>query len=55
MELSAEPINLSQWFNFIAFDLVGDLTFGKPFDCLETGKMHVRCLMGHGKLDGNAD
>ncbi|EUC27912.1 hypothetical protein COCCADRAFT_110493, partial [Bipolaris zeicola 26-R-13] len=27
-------------FNFVTFDLIGDLTFGQSFGCLETGELH---------------
>ncbi|KAI1060195.1 hypothetical protein LB506_011282 [Fusarium annulatum] len=32
-----EPTDMSIWFNFLTFDVIGDLSFGKPFDCLATG------------------
>lgn len=42
--LSAEPdggvVNVSDWFNFITFDIVGDLGFGEPFNCLKDSKYH---------------
>ncbi|MCJ1399346.1 hypothetical protein MMC11_002548 [Xylographa trunciseda] len=28
------PINLVEWFNWTAFDVVADLSFGEPFNCL---------------------
>lgn len=33
-----EVVNLANWFNFITFDVIGDLSFGEPFGCLDTGK-----------------
>ncbi|CAO1597110.1 hypothetical protein XANCAGTX0491_000936 [Xanthoria calcicola] len=27
--------DLSKWFNWTAFDIIGDLAFGEPFDCLK--------------------
>ena len=30
----------SEWTNAMTFDIIGDLTFGRPFDCLKTGKLH---------------
>jgi cytochrome P450 len=33
-------VNIVQWFAFVAFDLVGDLGFGEPFGCLQTGELH---------------
>jgi cytochrome P450 len=35
-----QPINATQWVSFFGFDLMGDLAFGRPFDMLESGKMH---------------
>lgn len=29
---------MSRWFNYYSFDVIGDLTFGKSFDMLVTGK-----------------
>ncbi|MCJ1386474.1 hypothetical protein MMC17_009600 [Xylographa soralifera] len=28
------PVNLVEWFNWTAFDVVADLSFGEPFNCL---------------------
>ena len=33
-------INVVEWFNFVAFDVVGDLAFGESFHCLEEVKYH---------------
>lgn len=32
-----KPVNLTNWYNWTAFDVIGDLTFGEPFGCLERG------------------
>ncbi|MCJ1298323.1 hypothetical protein MMC08_001112 [Hypocenomyce scalaris] len=32
------PVNLVSWFNFCTFDIIGDLSFGEPFGCLEEGE-----------------
>jgi hypothetical protein len=29
-----ESIDMSRWFNFATFDVIGDLAFGEPFDLL---------------------
>ncbi|KAL5044872.1 hypothetical protein BDW71DRAFT_209001 [Aspergillus fruticulosus] len=34
------PVNLVEWFNMTTFDIIGDLTFGEPFGCLQTGTLH---------------
>jgi cytochrome P450 len=33
-----KPANMVSWFNFCTFDIIGDLSFGEPFGCLEEGK-----------------
>lgn len=33
-------VNVSDWFNFLTFDIVGDLGFGESFDCLKNSKYH---------------
>ncbi|KAF1990082.1 cytochrome P450 [Aulographum hederae CBS 113979] len=33
-----KPVNLVSWFNFTTFDIIGDLSFGEPFGCLEEGE-----------------
>ncbi|KAL6704174.1 hypothetical protein ACN47E_008734 [Coniothyrium glycines] len=30
-------VDMVQWFNFVTFDIIGDLAFGEPFGCLEDG------------------
>ncbi|KAF1810537.1 cytochrome P450 [Eremomyces bilateralis CBS 781.70] len=32
--------NLTDWMNFITFDVIGDLAYGEPFGCLENVQMH---------------
>ncbi|KAH8809305.1 cytochrome P450 4F3 omega-hydroxylase [Xylogone sp. PMI_703] len=33
-------VNLVQWFDWTAFDIIGDLSFGEPFDCLKNSSYH---------------
>lgn len=35
-----QPVNVSKWFNFFSFDVMGDLAFAKSFDMLEDSKEH---------------
>lgn len=35
-----EVVDLWAWFNFLTFDVIGDLTFGEPFDCVKDGRFH---------------
>jgi len=37
---SGEPMNMSKWFNYYSFDVMGDLAFGKPFDMLKNDEEH---------------
>lgn len=33
-------MNVAKWMNYYSFDVMGDLTFGKPFDMLKNGREH---------------
>lgn len=37
MARKGEAANMVSWFNFCTFDIIGDLSFGEPFGCLEEG------------------
>lgn len=37
---TGEELNLVNWLNFTTFDIIGDLAFGEPFGCLDTGAFH---------------
>lgn len=37
---SGKPINVSRWFSYYSFDVMGDLAFGKSFGMLTTGEAH---------------
>lgn len=39
------PVDLSFFFNLVTVDIVGDLTFGQSFECLETSALHVSIPM----------
>lgn len=36
----ATPVNLTDWMNFVTFDVIGDLAYGESFGCLENVQMH---------------
>lgn len=36
------PVDMAKFYNFTTFDIIGDLTFGESFGCLEDGVLHVR-------------
>lgn len=44
-------LNIAQWFNFITFDIIGDLSFGESFHCLENSNYHpwIAILFSHFK------
>ncbi|KAK8006882.1 dimethyladenosine transferase [Apiospora arundinis] len=33
-------LDVTQWYNWTTFDIVGDLAFGEPFDCLDQANYH---------------
>jgi cytochrome P450 len=33
-------IDICRWFNFTTFDIIGDLSFGEPFGCLQDSQYH---------------
>lgn len=35
-----EVVDAAAWFNYLTFDVIGDLTFGEPFDCVRDGQFH---------------
>jgi cytochrome P450 len=35
-----KSFNIVDWFNFMTFDVIGDLAFGESFGCLEKGDFH---------------
>ncbi|KAF2836757.1 cytochrome P450 [Patellaria atrata CBS 101060] len=37
---TGEVFDIVKWFNFITFDVIGDLSFGESFGCLERGDFH---------------
>lgn len=37
---TGEAVDVTRWFNYLTFDLVGDLAFGESFGCLTESRMH---------------
>ncbi|KAH8788468.1 cytochrome P450 [Diaporthe sp. PMI_573] len=35
-----DPVDLTAWYNFTTFDIIGDLAFGEPFGCLDNSEYH---------------
>ncbi|KAJ5765510.1 cytochrome P450 monooxygenase [Penicillium odoratum] len=36
----AKAIDLTAWYNWATFDIIGDLAFGEPFGCLQNSEYH---------------
>ncbi|KUJ21564.1 putative cytochrome P450 monooxygenase [Mollisia scopiformis] len=39
-EVCKDPIDITAWLNYVTFDIIGDLTFGDNFQCLDSGNLH---------------
>lgn len=37
---SRPTVDMTRWFNFTTFDIIGDLAFGEPFGCLRDSNYH---------------
>ncbi|KAI5240129.1 hypothetical protein E4T43_06262 [Aureobasidium subglaciale] len=37
---SERGLNMTKWFEMIAFDILGEMAFGESFGCIESGKPH---------------
>ncbi|KAL5356335.1 cytochrome P450 monooxygenase [Aspergillus floccosus] len=35
-----QAVDMTAWYNFTTFDIIGDLAFGRPFGCLEKSEYH---------------
>ena len=51
-QVSTEKVDLTKWFNWMTFDLIGDLAFGESFNCLEDQANHPWVQMIFGNLQG---
>lgn len=38
--VQGKPTDMLKWYNFTTFDIIGDLVFGEPFNCLDTSNFH---------------
>ncbi|TLD33397.1 hypothetical protein PspLS_01571 [Pyricularia sp. CBS 133598] len=50
----SKPVDIVRWYNYTTFDIIGDLTFGDSFHCLDSQTMHpwVQLIFASVK-DGN--
>ncbi|OJD14471.1 hypothetical protein AJ78_05182 [Emergomyces pasteurianus Ep9510] len=48
----SKSFNLIEWFNYATFDIIGDLTFGESFGCVENAYFHpfVKLMLTSGKV-----
>jgi hypothetical protein len=44
-ESAGTPINITKWFYFLAFDVMGDFAFDKSFDMLESKEWHYAVVL----------
>jgi cytochrome P450 len=47
-----KALDMVAWYNFCTFDVIGDLAFGEPFDCLKNSDYHewVKLIFSHLKF-----
>lgn len=51
---SAGKVDMVKWYNFTTFDVIGDLSFGEPFNCLENDQYHSWVSMVFQGVKGGA-
>ncbi|PGH29985.1 hypothetical protein GX50_07258 [[Emmonsia] crescens] len=51
-EGGSKTFDLTEWYNYTTFDIIGDLTFGESFGCLEAAYFHpfVKLMLTSGKI-----
>ncbi|KAJ5635777.1 Cytochrome monooxygenase lcsI [Penicillium longicatenatum] len=54
IEATSGAIDMCRWYNFTTFDIIGDLAFGEPFNCLQEGKYHPWVKMVFLSVKGGA-
>ncbi|KAF7118574.1 hypothetical protein CNMCM5793_008108 [Aspergillus hiratsukae] len=42
---SRSTVDIMKWYNYTTFDIIGDLAFGEPFDCLRNNRYHAWVTM----------
>ena len=47
-------VDIGKWYNWMSFDIIGDLSFGQSFDCLKTQAYHPWVDMIYGHLKSTA-
>ncbi|KAJ6017178.1 Cytochrome monooxygenase lcsI [Penicillium sp. IBT 35674x] len=54
VEVAHGAIDMCRWYNYTTFDIIGDLAFGEPFDCLQESKYHPWVKMVFSSVKGGA-
>lgn len=51
---ASKVIDFVRWYNYVTFDLIGDLSFGEPFNCLRDDQYHwwVSLMLDAVKVSG---
>lgn len=52
--LAGTPVDMTRWFNYLTFDIIGELAFADPFYCLEKSDYHPLVAMIFSGIRGNA-
>ncbi|KAH7142088.1 cytochrome P450 [Dactylonectria macrodidyma] len=48
------PLEMTSWYNWTTFDIIGDLAFGEPFGCLQDSAYHPWVSLIFDRIRGNA-
>lgn len=48
------PQEMTSWYNWTTFDIIGNLAFGEPFGCLEDSQYHPWVSLIFDRVRGNA-
>lgn len=52
--LAGSPVDVTRWYNYLTFDIIAELAFGDPFNCLEQSDYHPLVAMIFSGIRGNA-
>jgi cytochrome P450 len=52
--LAGAPVDMTRWYNYLTFDIIGELAFADPFNCLQKSDYHPLVAMIFSGIRGNA-
>lgn len=52
--LAGVPVDMTRWYNYLTFDIIAELSFADPFNCLENSDYHPLVAMVFSGIRGNA-